>query len=147
MKLYRTTEAIRELSLIGQKPFVSIALVNPWEKNMLILMFDEEIDALSVCLPAQEPIRDVGNTRSHGLFFLFSRHLSRVITPVRWKKARSIALMREGVTYPFRKMKYLCHRYDSVDSFNYHPKILKGNSYANKYLYESYWAVPRGWSF
>ena len=80
MKLYRTTEAIRELSLIGQKPFVSIALVNPWEKNMLILMFDEEIDALSVCLPAQEPIRDVGNTRITVCFSHFpniSRGLSR----------------------------------------------------------------------
>ena len=33
-------------------------------------------------------------------------------------EARSIiALIREGVTYPFRKMQYLCHHYDSVYSF------------------------------
>ena len=29
MKIYRTTEALREPSLIGQKPFVFIAPVNP----------------------------------------------------------------------------------------------------------------------
>ena len=37
-------------------------------------------------------------------FLLFSQHLSKVITRVRWKIAQSIALMRESVTYPLRKL-------------------------------------------
>ena len=52
MKIYRTNEALREPSLIGQKPFGFIAPMNPQkQRNMLILMFDERNRRISICLP------------------------------------------------------------------------------------------------
>ena len=77
MKIYRVTEALQELSLTGQKPFVLIAPMNPQKKRNIFF------------LTVYRRNKNVGRwesdfeARSHGLFLLISQLLSRVITSVR----------------------------------------------------------------
>ena len=84
-------------------------------------------------------------------FLLFSQHLSKVITRVRWKIAQSIALMRESVTYPVRNYTIWAFLFIPSLRFSGFLKLpfqdSKSASYASWHLYESYWVVPWGWSF